>query len=448
MSRSRLVGVARRVVPVVLGLGIAACQDAAPVDTIDQAVLGAELSTDDPAVVALTANGNVFCTGTLVSPRVVLTAGHCVDGLTGNASVFFGDFVDGTGVRITIARSQSHPGWTGDLADGHDVGMVLLDSAQDPALPRPMATVDLSTMIGADYRVVGFGIHDRITQELDGNKRTAMMKINDIAGDYVELADPDPTMDPDTAICQGDSGGPGFVMVGAEEQLAGVHSYSIQGCYNPSGDSRVGLFLADFIQPWIDANDATCGADGICARVGCSADPDCVPCGADGTCATACELPDVDCPTQGVGEICRGDTQCMSGECVYWTGDPRVKFCSQPCAGGCPDGMSCKTVQPYGDICYYVDQDPPGTLGSACQTATDCAEYLCEDNVCTYTCSVPQGKVCETGFACEDHGLGARCYGGPEDNGGGGCSTTSGGGGLLGLGLGLALALVPRRRRG
>ena len=312
MSRLRVVGI------VGLGCLAAACEGVPPTGVVDQPVLGAELSTNDPAVVALMANGNVFCTGTLISPRVVLTAGHCVDGLGANGSVFFGDFVGGTGLTVTIAFSQNHPLWNGDLANGHDVGLVLLANPQDPALPVKLSRVDLSTIIGQEYRVVGFGIHDRVTQELDGNKRTAVMEIATIASlndDYVELTDIDPTMDPDTAICQGDSGGPGFITVGGEELLAGTHSYSIQGCFNPSGDSRVHKFIDEFIQPFIDTMDTTCQEDGICAHA-CTSDPDCMPCGADGTCATTCELPDVDCPTQNIGEICRGDTQCMSGMCV------------------------------------------------------------------------------------------------------------------------------------
>jgi hypothetical protein len=442
--------ISRALVPVVVGLAVAACQDPGPpTDTVDQGVVGAELDPGDPGVVALTTGGNVFCTGTLVSPRVVATAGHCVDKLTASASVFFGSLVGGTGQIATIERTESHPMWNGNLANGHDVGMVLLNTAQDPDIAVPLSPVDLATMIGEEYRVVGFGIHDRDTGELDGNKRTAIMEIESVDGDYVEITDVDPSSNPDTAICQGDSGGPGLITVDGVEQLAGIHSYSIKGCFNPSGDSRVSVFLADFIQPWIDANDPTCGADGTCARIGCTDDPDCQPCGADGTCAASCELPDVDCPTQDLGEICRGDTQCMSGLCVYWDGDPRVKFCSQPCGGGCPDGMSCKNVLPFGDVCYYVDVEPPGTLGSACDDPTDCAEYLCEAGACTYTCSIPDGRVCEAGFLCEDHGMGARCYPDPdaEDGGGGGCAASRGAGAGSLAGLALALALVLRRRR-
>jgi hypothetical protein len=439
-----------------LGLGVGACDaPAPPTAELAQPVVGAEVTTGDPGVVALIDGGGtgyVFCTGTLVSPRVILTAGHCIDDAMGSVVAHFGDYTEVGGLRIGAVATLSHPNWNGNLNNGHDVGVVLLSVAQDPALAVPMNTTPLDTMIGADYRVVGFGIHDRVTREIDGRKRTAMMRIAGIAGlngDYVEVTDPDPTMDPDTAICQGDSGGPGLIDVGGVEMIAGVHSYSIEGCFNPSGDSRVDV-LIDFIQPYIDQNDPACGEDGQCIRVGCSADPDCEPCGADGTCTASCPLPDPDCPTQAVGEICRADSQCMSGICIPWTLDPRVHFCSQPCDAGCPDGMSCATIPPHGPVCFY-DGRPPGALGAACDEPTDCAEYLCEDGACTYTCSIPQNRLCETGFTCEDHGMGARCYGEPpgDDEGGGGCAATrSAAPGALALVLAaLALVVVVRRRR-
>ena len=110
--------------------------------------------------------------------------------------------------------------------------------------------------------------------------------------------------------------------------------------------------------------------------------------------------------------------------------------------------MACRSIVGLGDVCFFTDTDPPGTLGAACDDATDCAEYICEANVCTYTCSIPQGRYCEDGFVCQDHGMGARCYADEtEEEGGGGCSTSGDDRGALGLGLGLGLVLVLRRRR-
>ncbi len=424
---------------------LSACQTA-EYELVSQPVIGATIDTEDPAVVALVfSNNSVFCTGTLISPHVILTAAHCIDDASGDpniAAFFTNDTKADGGRKVGVTLTQQHPMWTGDLSGGHDVGLLLLAAAQDPELAIPVNREDLTTYVGADYRVVGFGIWDMGGGELDGKKRTGVMSIARLTGDYLEAEDPE------TIICQGDSGGPGFITNGdGVEVLAGTHSYSISGCSNPSGDARPDLWWDSFIGPWIEDHDTACGLDGLCARVGCEDDPDCQPCGADGTCTTDCALPDVDCATQGIGEICQADTQCESGLCVFWQDDPHSKFCSESCGddADCPDGMLCQNISPFGRVCYYLDE-PPGALGQTCEAATDCSEYVCAEDRCTYTCDLGEGQLCPEGFECDSHDDGANyyCWALPTD---GGCSTGRGGGGG-GLIVALALlAIVPASRR-
>lgn len=443
---------------VVGALAVSACaiESSPELTTVAAPVVGAEVDTGDPGVVALvTSTGRVFCTGTLVSPQVVLSAGHCLEEAGGDPAVaaFFGNDAESVGTRIGVVMTRTHPEWNGNLSGAHDVSVSLLTTAQDPALVVPMNKMDLTPFIGANYRVVGFGIHDRQTRELDGKKRTAMMQI-DVVGtggvhpDYFEVSDID--ADDATAICQGDSGGPGFINIGGVEYLAGVHSYSIQGCLNPSGEARPDLYMAEFIQPFIDTMDSSCRMNGVCVRAGCSQDPDCLPCNADGTCASGCELPDPDCPTSGLGEICRADTQCMSGQCIAWSEDPRSRFCSQPCTGDgdCPaDGMVCRDVVGEGRVCDY-DGEPPGALGQSCDMPTDCSEYLCVEGTCTYTCDVPRNLLCPDGYRCDTlDGTTYVCISESPPDEGGCCSTSNtSSSALLSALVLLVLGVFPRRR--
>ena len=76
-------------------------------------------------VVALTAYGEAFCTGTLVSSRTVLTAGHCVEdsGYTASdVSVFFGNVVGGTGTSIPASACR----WTRLSSSLNKGGVILL----------------------------------------------------------------------------------------------------------------------------------------------------------------------------------------------------------------------------------------------------------------------------------------------------------------------------------
>ena len=52
------------------------------VGTLDTSVINGTVDNGDPAVVMLRASQGGYCTGTLVSPTVVVTAAHCVDGIT------------------------------------------------------------------------------------------------------------------------------------------------------------------------------------------------------------------------------------------------------------------------------------------------------------------------------------------------------------------------------
>lgn len=436
-----------------LGLLLSACapesENSLPaISQSQQPLIGGDPTEGDPAVVALLLGSNrSFCTGTLISPKVILTAAHCIDDLGNDPSarIFFGADTQGIGQTFSVRAKHQHPMWTGVLSNGHDIGMLVMDFPHpDPDIAMPMNLSPISEHIGVDYRHVGFGVYDRATGAADGKKRSGTTALSSTQGDVIVSGDSQ------VSVCFGDSGGPAFINIEGQDYIAGVHSYTTgQDCLPPNGDTNVQLYAEDFVLPWVQENDPSCSLDGICGRIGCTDDPDCLPCGPDGTCTDGCELPDPDCSVVPLGGICRANSQCISDVCVTLRTDPDYRYCSESCDlsnDTCSDGMTCKSITPFGDICSF-DDDPPGILGDSCEMPTDCGSYKCSDNACVVPCNVGAGLGCPQDFECTSHDDGANffCFAPPSESGG--CQASSTGStSLWGLSL-LVLLLWVRRRQ-
>jgi MYXO-CTERM domain-containing protein len=437
-----------------LALAAAACvaSDPVAIEHDSQPLIGGVVPSfaddPDPDAVALTSSTSFsFCTGTLVSPQVIMTAGHCIDMLSGDPSViiFFGVDLGGEGARIGVSKATAHPEWTGSLAGQHDIGLVRMNfRAPEGVVPTPLSMIPISAAdVGQPVHRAGFGIFND-EGNADGRKRIGDTVITSVpSGNDWFLAG-----DSELMTCNGDSGGPAYADRDGVKTVVGVHSFGF-GCQSPdNGDTRVDLYAADFVIPWIQDEDPTCGEDGFCAKVGCIDDPDCTPCGPDGTCTTECALPDVDCATQNVGEICRGNPQCTSELCVFWTGDGDYRFCSEECVGDgdCPAGLSCQNIQPFGNICYY-DDEPPGVVGDGCEEHTDCGSYNCEQGACVTECNLAENRGCLEGFECSSIDDDQNFYCHKIASGSGGCSVGRRPGPAAWLAAVGLLAWIRRRRK-
>ena len=191
-----------------LGLGAAALTlllAATPATAIVGGREGAEVPGAASAVMVLTSGGGV-CSGVVVAPDAVLTAGHCVAGV-GENRVHYRDAA-GRPVLAEVAARLLHPAYDGDAIRGRtrSIDLALLRT-RDP-LPARFAPAPLSAAMpraGQSLTLAGYGA-------ARGNDRRSIGRYRGAALSVVEPYGPSRILvwlkAPGAGGCQGDSGGP------------------------------------------------------------------------------------------------------------------------------------------------------------------------------------------------------------------------------------------------
>ncbi len=385
-------------------------------------IVGGTIATGDPAVVAIAirygSRYESLCTGTLIAPKTVLTAAHCINAYGSNQTYYVtvGTVAASSTQAVRIATQIKHPSYNGSV---WDFGVLRL---QEPLLgitPIPMnETAMTNSLVGRNIRHVGFGITSGSAQD-SGTKREVTFPLRSIQSLTIESGAQG------KQTCSGDSGGPGFmVMPGStSEVIVGVVSYGDENCIYGGYDGRV-----DQVAPWVRQQMAvweapSCELDGKCLAGCAPIDQDCA-CAADGVCDAECLDPalDADCPADCVrnnvcsqlpcgrpdedcvpeGSFCNTPAQCKERLCVSDTQHPDT-YCTRACsaANPCPTGMSCT-----GGSCIMT-QRPERQLFESCYAATDfCVDSICTGPAngisrcvkdCLVTADCPNGSVCEAG---------------------------------------------------
>lgn len=200
-------------------------------------VIGGSASVDD-AVVCVSAEGLPLCSGVVIAPRVVLTAGHCIAPLGENVRYYvnFGADCRQPTHRLPVGQMLAHPRYAGE-GKPFDIGVVTLGAdAPPPPLALSKAPVD-ELLVGRTIRHVGYGNSQESPSEGFGVRRTVSHAVLSVDDAFVWSGDAAAN------TCVGDSGGPLLL----DEQVLGVVSDG-PDCHSASADQRL-----DVARAWVDA---------------------------------------------------------------------------------------------------------------------------------------------------------------------------------------------------
>jgi len=213
-----------------------------------------------------------FCTGTLVSDDVVVTAAHCMDVAstwshsyrtmsTRNLAVYIGDdpSVDLASHVYPVTDIQIYSSYDRRLIR-NDIALVRLATpfteSVTPVQPLPSSEGFDSTDVGETLNFAGFGVTEAgssgVKLQADGVLAGTGCAVSSCRGSSDTATQISYAQDSGTGPCYGDSGGPAFVARSGTTYLGGVTSYGDADCTLYGVSTRVDAFetfISDFVGP-------------------------------------------------------------------------------------------------------------------------------------------------------------------------------------------------------
>jgi secreted trypsin-like serine protease len=156
----------------------------------------------------------IYCSGTLISPTVFLTAAHCAEG--DRVGVTFDPNYQ-AGDKVYYGTFHADPAYPGPTSDPHDIAVVVLDKPIRGITPAQLPRADSLSGLSStqQFTSVGYGAYE-VTNSPGGHqylyddvRMVATGTLNAVNANWLRIS-----MNPSTGnggTCYGDSGGPNFL---------------------------------------------------------------------------------------------------------------------------------------------------------------------------------------------------------------------------------------------
>ncbi|WP_035654756.1 trypsin-like serine protease [Bradyrhizobium sp. STM 3809] len=203
------------------------------------------------SVVTIVGSRGNFCSGALIAPKLVLTAGHCVQPGLDYRIVEYDR--DRKPVLKTVRRAAVHPGFSMQSILAHrataDVALLELEAPAKERAPAALGVPQAPLAAGNAFTVAGIGVALPGDGRSGGVVRAAPLVATGKPGTLqIRLVDPATQgAKPGLGGCTGDSGGPAFETQAQGPVLIGVISWSTgpnlgDGCGGMTGITPLTLY--------------------------------------------------------------------------------------------------------------------------------------------------------------------------------------------------------------
>ncbi len=341
-----------------------------------------------------------FCTGSLITPNYILTAGHCVQDCKGESMEYTRDnMVVGIGQSekqikkiYNVAEIHWHPEFYCEENDiRNDIAVIKLTEPVPIGIAVPTLLIPPSLIPTYDEvksgklmaTSVGFGLTDPDNSRSSGVKYETSWPVYAYCSrktggvhssecKYFETRKEKRGfmyfMSQTTNICSGDSGGPTFITRNGVDYQVAVHSFGDPSCQEYAGMTIVDDYR-DFIEEYVDdlaadtVENCTNGVDDNGdGRIDCN-DPYC-------NYAKACQE---DC-LNNIDDDGNGDIDCNDIQCTY------LDICTETCNNNIDDnrdGLTDCEDPRCADSVYCVPENCLNEVDDNLNGLTDCEDPAC-----------------------------------------------------------------------